>query len=46
MVHMDFSTIKVPGTPTLLLVDNNGKVLNVWVGKQDEKGEKEILEVL
>jgi thioredoxin-related protein len=46
MVHMDFSTIKVPGTPTLLLVDNDGKVLNVWVGKQDEKGEKEILEVL
>jgi thioredoxin-related protein len=46
MVHMDFSTIKVPGTPTLLLVDNDGKVLNVWVGKQDKKGEKEILEVL
>jgi thioredoxin-related protein len=46
MVHMDFSSIKVPGTPTLLLVDNNGKVLDVWVGKQDEKGEKDILEVL
>lgn len=46
MVHLDFSSIKVPGTPTLLLVDNNGKVLDVWVGKQDEKGEKDILEVL
>lgn len=46
MVHMDFSSIKVPGTPTILLVDNSGKVLDVWVGKQDEKGEKDILEVL
>ena len=46
MVHMDFSSIKVPGTPTLLLVDNSGKVLDVWVGKQDEKGEKDILEAL
>lgn len=46
MVHVDFSSIKVPGTPTLLLVDNNGKVLDVWVGKQDEKGEQDILEAL
>lgn len=46
MVHLDFSSIKVPGTPTMLLVDNNGKVLDVWVGKQDEKGEKDILEAL
>jgi thioredoxin-related protein len=46
VVPIDFSAIKVPGTPTLLLVDNNGKVLDVWVGKQDAKGEKEILEVL
>jgi thioredoxin-related protein len=46
VVHIDFRTIKVPGTPTLLLVDNNGKVLNVWVGKLDEGGEKDVLKVL
>jgi len=46
LVHLDFNTIKVPGTPTLMLVDNNGKVLNVWVGKLDEGGEKEVLKVL
>lgn len=46
MVHMDFSAIKVPGTPTLLLVDNEGKVLNVWVGKLDEDRQKEVLEIL
>jgi thioredoxin-related protein len=46
MVHMDFSAIKVPGTPTLLLVDNQGKVLDVWVGKLDEDREKEVLAAL
>ena len=33
MVNLDFAAVKVPGTPTLMLVDNNGKILNVWVGK-------------
>jgi thioredoxin-related protein len=46
MVHVDFASIKVPGTPTLLLVDKQGKVLNVWVGKLDSGGEKEVLETL
>ncbi|HKI01339.1 MAG TPA: hypothetical protein VKK31_05120 [Thermoanaerobaculia bacterium] len=46
MVHMDFSAIKVPGTPTLLLVDNDGKVLDVWVGKLDASREKEVLAAL
>lgn len=46
MVNLDFSAVKVPGTPTLMLVDNNGKVLNVWVGKLDSGGEKEVLQVL
>lgn len=46
LVTMDFASIKVPGTPTILLVDNQGKVLNVWVGKQQASGEEEILETL
>jgi thioredoxin-related protein len=46
MVHMDFSTIKVSGTPTLLLVDNDGKVLDVWVGKLPEDRQQEVFEVL
>jgi thioredoxin-related protein len=41
IVQVDFAKIKVPGTPTLLLVDNQGKVLDVWVGKlQPDKEEK------
>jgi hypothetical protein len=43
---VDFQKIKVPGTPTLLLVDAAGKVEKVWVGKLDESGEKEVLAAL
>jgi thiol-disulfide isomerase/thioredoxin len=46
LVSLDFATIKVPGTPTLLLVDNKGEVQKIWVGKQDAKGEKQILKEL
>jgi thioredoxin-related protein len=46
MVNVDFAAIKVPGTPTLMLVDNNGKVLNVWVGKLNSDGEQEVLKAL
>ncbi|MFL6196252.1 MAG: TlpA family protein disulfide reductase [Thermoanaerobaculia bacterium] len=43
MVKLDFASVKVPGTPTILLVDNNGKVLDFWVGKLDSDREKEVL---
>jgi hypothetical protein len=43
MVHVDFAKIKVPGTPTLMLVDNRGKVLAVWIGKLDESSQKDVL---
>jgi thioredoxin-related protein len=46
MVNLDFAAVKVPGTPTLMLVDNTGKVLDVWVGKLDPKGEKAVLKTL
>lgn len=46
IAKVDFAAIKVPGTPTMVLVDNSGKVLNVWVGKLDEGSEKEVLKTL
>src|SRR5262245_8904408 len=46
LVQLDFAAVKVPGTPTLMLVDNNGEVLSVWVGKLDEDRQKEVLAVL
>ena len=46
VVVLDFNSVKVLGTPTILLVDNQGEVHEVWVGKQPDSGEKDILEVL
>jgi hypothetical protein len=46
VVQLDFRQIKVPGTPTVLLVDGNGKVLSVWMGKLDARGEREVLQSL
>ena len=34
----------VRGTPTLLLVDKNGVVLDTWVGKLPPEKENEVLE--
>lgn len=46
LVVVDFKNIKVPGTPTILHVDGQGKILDVWVGKQDSSGEEKILAAL
>jgi hypothetical protein len=36
-------SLGVRGTPTVLLVDGNGKVTRAWLGKLDEKGQQELL---
>jgi thioredoxin-related protein len=41
--HAELGNLKVNGTPTLLLVDGNGVVQNVWAGKLTTGGEKEVL---
>jgi peroxiredoxin len=38
--------LKVPGTPTLLLVDQAGKIVHVWRGKLPDSQEREVLKVL
>lgn len=40
------SSLGVVGTPTLILVDNQGKVVNSWIGKLPESGEKSVIEAL
>ena len=40
------STIGVSGTPTLLLVDNTGKVADIWQGKLQPDQEGQVLAVL
>jgi hypothetical protein len=46
VVQVDFRQLKVLGTPTVLLVDGKGKVLSVWMGKLDSRGEREVLQSL
>jgi thioredoxin-related protein len=41
-----FSNIGVQGTPTLILVDNKGMVINSWVGKLSIDKETEVLSKL
>lgn len=46
IVVLDFASVKLRGTPTIVLVDNEGKVHDVWVGKQEASGEREVLQTL
>ncbi len=39
----ELRTLGVQGTPTLLLVNKNGEVIDVWVGKLPEAQEVEVL---
>lgn len=41
-----FSTIQISGTPTLLLIDENGAVKRVWVGKLSPGEEKKVFSQL
>ena len=46
LIDLDFQTLKINGTPTVLLVDGKGKVLDVWFGKLTEGDEKKVLATL
>ena len=41
--QMDFKSIGVSGTPTLLLADSEGKVTASWVGKLQPEKESEVI---
>ena len=43
VIHADFKNLQIGGTPTLLLVDGSGTVKKVWLGKLDDKKEREVL---
>ncbi len=44
VVSADLGKIGVQGTPTMLLVNPQGKVLEEWLGKQDDGSEQKVLE--
>lgn len=42
--HANFQSLQIGGTPTLLLVDSNGVVQKVWIGKLPEAKKQEVLD--
>ena len=43
---IDFTAARLPGTPTLVLLDDSGRVDEVWVGKLDGPAEERVVERL
>jgi len=46
VVSANLDAMGVRGTPTVLLVDGSGKVKHAWTGRLDEKGQKDLLEIV
>ena len=43
---VDFDALHVRGTPTVILVDKSGRVLDFWVGKLSTDDQQRILQTL
>jgi thioredoxin-related protein len=43
---VDFEELGVTGTPTAVLVDQSGRVLELWVGELDDKGQQTLVNKL
>lgn len=43
MAAVDFRALNVAGTPTMILVDTNGRVIDFWIGKPSESTERQII---
>lgn len=43
VIQAPLDTLQVRGTPTLVIVDNNGAVMQSWVGKLNSERESEVL---
>jgi hypothetical protein len=43
VVSAPLNTINVSGTPTLILVDRDGRIQDLWVGRLSEAREKQVL---
>jgi len=44
VINASLADVNVSGTPTLLLIDQAGHVLRVWVGKLDENRERDVMQ--
>ena len=43
---IDFGRFNLEGTPTMILVDRDGKVLNFWIGKVPESDQQQVIKSL
>ncbi len=43
LAAIDLNGLKVSATPTLILVDSTGKVLDFWVGKLSEENQQGVM---
>jgi hypothetical protein len=43
-IHLDI--FRVSGTPTLILVDQSGRVVKPWIGRQDSAGENDVIRTI
>ena len=43
---VNLQTLKVAGTPTIILVDNGGRVLDFWVGKLPQDSEQQVIKII
>lgn len=41
-----FQSLKIKGTPTLILVDERGEVRNVWLGRLPKDKEQEVIDII
>lgn len=46
MAEVNFSDLNIQATPTMILVDNNGNVLDFWVGKLSTDDAQQILKTI
>ena len=46
MSAMDLSKVNISGTPTMILVDSSGKILDFWVGQLATDVEQQVIESL
>jgi thioredoxin-related protein len=41
--NIDFNSLNVSGTPTIILTDDTGKILDFWIGKLSEEAGTEVI---
>jgi hypothetical protein len=46
VISMPIANLGVQGTPTLLLLDGQNKLEEIWIGKQSEAGESQVIDRL